>query len=246
VPDISSDPPGNVYLTGAVTEDIDFESLFFFRLPTTDAQAALPPELRALEIGPGSAILALGIQKLLRTTFSECLDIQKLYLGIAVRPRYDLGTATPRFAFFLPRMYTNKPVFSQQVSGVNRVPVHSGSGLEVRYDYDNFSVSARDQDGPLFKLGVTIPKPAFRKVDAWGQSHTVQNGVRFTQTTHWSGEAFESSGNPSVGELYEHPFFGGLHVSPLGQQCYHQMIMKPGVLGTMTLYRPVAQESAHV
>jgi hypothetical protein len=240
---VSNDSPAvSAYLAHPVTESIDFELLMFLRIPSVEASPLLPPDLRVLEIAPDAAVLAVGVQRITSTSFSACRDVEKIYLGVGVQPRYDLGTATPRFALYLPRMYANQAEFNRQLSEINRVAVHDGEGLRIRYGREDGSVRAEDRDGPIFHLQLSTPKPVFRKAQVWTQCHTLVSGARCIQAAYWTGEAYEHAGSSEVGEIHaEHPLFEGLPARGAAGRAYHQMFMKPASCGLMTLYQPVVQ-----
>jgi hypothetical protein len=227
----------NRFLTDMVSEEIAREMLIFFRLRSAVALSVLPPGVRPLEVAPGTCLLAIGVQRLSGATFSNITNIGKIYLGIVIHPRLDLGLATPRFAVWSVVMTTDQPAFTAQLAEVDKVPTYASECLNV--EFDDRAVRARDAQGEIFSLALTTPTPVFRRFSIWGQVHTRLDGRRFLQANHWSGEAFEHTGTPEVGVVHPHPLFGSLYAPDIGRQAFHQMVMRPGSRATMQLYRPV-------
>ena len=100
------------------------------------------------------------------------------------------------------------------------------------------SVQAEDQDGPIFFLQNTHPAPVFEPDAFWGQYITSQEEGLYLGTFHWEGVKYEHQQAGSVGQIYPHPFWGGIDVVGMEQRCYLQMISAPGTTPEMQMYAP--------
>lgn len=229
----------SIHLQRPVQEFIDFEAVFLFKAPAEAAAREVAAPCRVLEAAPGVALFGVGLQRIRRVSFGDLRDIHKLYTVWAVHPRYDLGTATPRFSFFVRHIYATPAAFEAQIDRINRDAPYGGGSLEMTIDEAALAIGAADADGPILELAIKTPPPAYRELEMWNQTRKRRPDGAFIQTTHWRGEGFEHTGAPEVGTLHPHPVFGSLDVRGLGSACYHQLIARPGAEAVMTLYAPV-------
>ncbi len=231
------------YLLNPITEHVSREHFFLMKIPTGEAQARVPAPFKVQEIARGTALFGIGIQRITGASFCRTPGFDKIYLTYAIQPRYDTGTASPRFSFFVYRIHTGSPVFLDGIERINHSPVYRRPGLDVAFDPDSQVLVARDDDGKILELRSTHPKPVYRQYTVWNQAAAHRDGRSYLQATEWTGEAFEHQISPDVGEICRHPLFGDQPVEGLGARAYHQLVMRPGSAATMTLYQPVAQGS---
>jgi hypothetical protein len=236
----------NSYLQNPVYERVITENLFLLKIPLEEAHRWVPKPFSVLEIGPGTAVLGIGLQKIADTSFCSSRDVDKIYIVYGIHARYDTGTASPRFAFYVHRMYASDSIFLDHIERINHSPVYRGKGLRFAYDPEAISLSAQDDDGMILTLRSTHPNPVFRKYTVWNHAAVMRNGIPYLQATEWKGEAFEHQNSPEVGEVFQHPLFAGLPVRGLGSQAYHQLVMRPNGEATMALFQPVCQRGGTV
>lgn len=229
----------NEYLRDPVNETIAREMIFFLRCPAERLRAVLPGDLHPQLAEPGVGLIAIGIQHIVKSEFSSCVDVGKLYLTIVLQPRLDLGTATPRFAMFLVGMASDQPEFQRALQTVDQANIQPTRAMRVHFTENG--VSAEDSDGPILRLALSTPPPVFRHYEVWNQMHSLFDGNRSIQMNCWTGDGFEHSGQPEVGEVYQHRFWGQLYTPGLGSQGWHQMFMRPGSKANMRIYKPVLQ-----
>lgn len=230
------------FIADPVTETIERELFVFLRYPEAALRRLLPEDVQPMLIAPGTGLMAIGLQHINATTFSAVTDIDKAYITFVVQPRLDLGTATPRFALWVAGMTSDQPGFTPMLGEINKTPLLPTRGLRVTWG--ERAVRAEDEDGPILALALTTPAPVYRRVGIWGQTHTLLEGRRYIQMNFWEGEAYEHSGSAEIGEIHAHPMWGALYQPGLGACGWHQMEMRPGSGGIMTLHRPVEMRDA--
>lgn len=231
----------NPYLREPAVEEVAQESVFLFRLPLDEARRLIPSHLTPLVVAPDTTLFGIGIQRIPRTRFCPITDIAKVYLVHAVHPRYDLGTATPRFCFYVPTIYVSPPAFRDEIRRIDKVEPFEGRGLRIGTDASARTITVEDDAGPICALRHTTPPPAFRRLGMWNQVRSMYRGSPYVQTTYWEGEGYEHSGTAEVGEIHQHPLFGDLAVTGLAARAYHQLFMRTGSQAVVFMYAPVAE-----
>lgn len=230
----------NPHLRAPAVEEVDQESVFLFELDLEVARRRLPAHLTPMIVAPNRTLFGIGIQRIPRTRFCPITDIAKVYLVYAVQPRYDLGTATPRFCFYVPTIYVSPPAFRDEIRRIDKVEPFEGRGLRIDGDAAA-AIGVEDDAGPICNLRHTTPAPAFRRLGMWNQVRSVFHGDPYVQTTYWEGEGYEHAGTADVGEIHQHPLFGDLPVTGLAQRAYHQLFMRTGSQALVFMYTPVAE-----
>lgn len=216
----------------------DFEIVVMLKVPLAKLQPILPARFTPVLAAPGMGLVCLGAQHITHTDFCVATNVSKTYLGVAVEPRYDLGTATPRISLALSALYADNPIFTGTIEASNLTPLHRGSNLVMHFDYETLAVSARDDDGPIFDLQFAIPTPSYTEGVLWSQARVTHEGQPYVQTMRSELEAFEHIGIPHIGKIHPHPYFGGMDVTGLDECGYHLFAVRPGHESCVTLFAP--------
>lgn len=222
------------------TEYVDFELFCLFPVDLTELRPKVPAPFEALEISTTKGLFGVGLQHFKPGNLGDLPAFSKVYTVVAAKPQYDAPMATPRFCTNVLSVMSTEPRFSEHTRQINRLPLATGANFRFSFDYDNYAVSLQSDEGPILELNSPAPRHTFRKSSAWGQNISVVDDEVYFSAWEWAGNVMEYKPKGTTGTLYDHPFFEGIKVNGIADECYYCMISKPGDEATMTIFRPLA------
>ena len=217
----------------------DFDMYFTFEIDL-DAISVRPPRgMFYQEIRPGVGLIGVGFTLGEPGNLGVLPGFVEINWAVGLQSDLSRDMPLPRFSVMTGRIAADNTPFLDHAEQVDKMVVHRSQGLRAQVDRERMAVAVEDEHGPIFSMWSThTGVPDYRPRTEWLQLGSRQ-GEGWFQAIRWQGKAWEHQQDHRAGRFHDHPFFEGIDVSGLGDQCYMQMLAQPGQAIEVDFFTPV-------
>jgi hypothetical protein len=218
--------------------------LFLFEVDADALAKVVPPQLEAVEVRPGIALMGIECLHYRTGHFGEdSPEFYELVFAAAVQPNLGIAMPVPRYCMHGVSIFSNsKPFIDDECkllfSSSEYVP-----GLRFEISEDGTSCDVFEGDRPIVRCKNTNPAPTFDHKVLWGQFYVDVGGLA-QGIWRWEGELCEHMRKGDAGEFFEHRFFKGLDLSRI-RGCYRQMSAKAEASSMLSRWLPGVVPDLH-